>query len=187
VTTHPGWGPDGRADDPWAQAHPAAPNGGPVPYGPAAPPPVAPQPHRRRTRLVVIAAAVLAVLATVAGVFAQRTLASGPDSPQDVAETFMSAALRHDWRASWDLLCRSAQLDYGSVDRYVMVKAGAAALIGWSDTRGVTATVGEARPHGGSGPPSYVLDVQLSRAGETHDVQLIVVQEDDEFRVCGQP
>jgi hypothetical protein len=135
---------------------------------------------------VVLAAAVLAAVATVAGVLTHRGLTSGPDTPREAAEAFMSAGLQYDWRTSWELLCRSEQLDRGSLDRYTMVKEAAAAVIGRPDNAGMTVTVGEARPFEGPELEAYVVDVQLARGDETHDMQLVVVAEDDGFRACGQ-
>ena len=62
----------------------------------------------------------------------------------------------------------------------------AAVVIGRPDNEGTTVTVGEARFRGGSRPPSYVVDVQLARVDDRHDVHLVVVAEDDGFRACGQ-
>lgn len=123
---------------------------------------------------------------TAAGVLTYRGATSGPDTPQEAAEAFMSAGLRHDWRASWELLCRSEQLEHGSVDRYVMVKQGAAALVGWSEPGGATVSVGEARPHTRIESRAWLVDVQLARAGEIHDMQLVVVEEAGGPRACGQ-
>jgi hypothetical protein len=79
----------------------------------APPPPAAPGPIRRRSRLLLVGAAVLAVAATAAGVLTYRALGSGPDTPREAAEAFVSAHQRYEWRAAWELLCNSEQLEQG--------------------------------------------------------------------------
>jgi len=134
----------------------------------------------------VLRAAVLLVAAAVAGVLVHRTVTADPGTPQETAEAFMTAGLRQDWRASWELLCRPERLEHGSVDRYVLVKAAAAAMIGMSD-EGVTVSVREARPYPDAGPEAHLVEVRLARADETHDLQLVVVEEDGDWRACGGP
>ena len=201
MTMHRGWTPEGhdtsagappRASGPgtWPAFPPTPPvgaGGWPVQHGPdAPPPPAAPGSNGRRNRLLLVGAAVLAVAATVAGVLTHRALGSGPDTPQEAAEAFLSAGLRQDWRATWELLCRGEQLEYGSVDSYLMVREAAAAIVGSSNTEDVTVSVGEARPSAHSESGSWVVDAQLTRAGELHDLRLVVVAEDDGLRACGR-
>ncbi len=128
----------------------------------------------------------LAVAATAAGLVTHRALASDPDSPREVAEQFMAANQRDDRRASWELLCHAEQVELGPLDRYVRIKDAAVATVGPFDAD-LTVRVDEVRPHGRSSPQSYVVDVELSRDGETHHQELFVVQVDGGFRVCGDP
>lgn len=97
----------------------------------------------------------------------------------------MSAYQRHDWRASWELLCHSRQLELGPVDRYIRLQEAAAAMVE-PFTAGATTTVGEARPNGRSSPQSHVVDLIRFRAGESHRAELVVVEEQGDFRACGQ-
>jgi hypothetical protein len=188
VTTHPGWTPDGHDGDPGGGA-PTTPDGRPVPRGVGtALPPTAPDPDRRRTRLVVIAAAVLVTAAAVAGVLTHRTPLPdpGPDSPTDAAEAFVTAGLRHDWRASWELLCRSEQHERGPFDRYVSVQETASLVIGRPDDAGTTVRVGTAHPYTYVDLEAHLVELQLTRAGQTHEMHLVVVREEEGFRACGQ-
>ena len=122
---------------------------------------------------------------TAAGVLTYRGLTSGPDTPREAAEAFVSANQRYDWRASWELLCHAEQLEQGPLDRYVRAQEAAAAMVRpFRD--GLTVAIGQARPDGRSSPQSYLVDVHLSRADETHRAELVVVEEDDGFRACGQ-
>ena len=146
----------------------------------------APEPPRRRTRLLLIGAAVLAVGAMVAGVLTHRGLTTGPDdTPREAVENFLTANQRYDWRAAWELLCHTEQLERGPLDRYIRTQDAAVAVVGPLND-GLTITVGGARPNGRSSPPSYVVDVQLARAGDTHRMEMLAVEEDDGFRACGQ-
>ncbi len=97
----------------------------------------------------------------------------------------MSANQRYDWRTSWELLCHTEQLELGPLDRYVRTQDAAVAIVGPLND-GLTITVGAARPDGRSSPQSYLVDVHLSRADETHRAELVVVAEDGGFRACGQ-
>ncbi|TFV62250.1 hypothetical protein E4P41_07720 [Geodermatophilus sp. DF01-2] len=135
---------------------------------------------------MAVGATVLATVATLAGVVTHRAPTSGPDSPREVVEAFVTAGLSHDWRASWELLCRSEQLELGSLDRYVFVQEAAAAMLGRPDNEGTTVVVGAARPYAYVDREARLVEVQLARADETHEMQLVVVREDDGFRACGQ-
>ncbi|WNV74139.1 hypothetical protein [Geodermatophilus sp. DSM 44513] len=139
----------------------------------------------RYSHVLALCAAVLLVAAAVAGVVVHQTVTANPGTPQETAEAFMSAGLRQDWRASWELLCGPERLDHGSVDRYLLVKGATAAMVGMSDER-VTVSAGDARPHPDAGPEAHLVEVRLARAGETHDLQLVVVEEDGDWRACGQ-
>ena len=187
MTTPPGWTPDGHAAHPWALAHPTGSDPGLVPHGPgAALPPTAFHPHRRRTRLLLIGGAVLAVGAMVAGVLTHRGLTSGPDdTPREAVENFLTANQRYDWRVAWELLCHTEQLELGPLDRYIRTQDAAVAVVGPLND-GLTITVGDVRPNGRSSPQSYVVDVQLAQAGDTHRIEVLAVEEDDGFRACGQ-
>ncbi len=198
MTPHQGWTPESHDTSSWSPPRASGPGtwpppmppvgagGWPVQHGPdAPPPPAAPGPNGRRSRLLVIGAAALAVAATAAGVLTHRALGSGPDTPREAAEAFVSAHQRYEWRAAWELLCNSEQLEQGPLDRYIRTQEAAAAMVRpFRD--GLTVAIGQARPDGRSSPQSYLVDVHLSRADETHRAELVVVQEDDGFRACGQ-
>lgn len=187
MTTYAGRTPDGLAARPWSLAHPTGAEGLPVPHGPgAALPPTAPDPDRRRTRLVVITAAALVTTTTVAGVLTHRAPTPGPDSPTDAAEAFVTAGLRYDWRTTWELLCRSEQRERGPFDRYVSVQETASLVIGRPDNAGMTVVVGTAHPYTYVDLEAHLVELQLTRAGETHEMHLVVVREEEGFRACGQ-
>ncbi|RBY80549.1 hypothetical protein DQ238_08150 [Geodermatophilus sp. TF02-6] len=137
---------------------------------------------RRRT-ILVVAGVVLAVLGSGAAVLGVRALGE-PDTPQEAAEAFLTANQRYDWRASWELLCHSEQAGHGSLDHYIRTQDAAIAAVGPLDD-GLTVTVGAARPNGHSTPQSYVVDMVLSRGGESERSEMLVVEEDGGFRACG--
>jgi hypothetical protein len=199
VTPHQGWTPESHDTSSWSpprasgsgtwSAPPPPPGGAggrPVQHGPGAfPPPAAPGPNRRRSRLLLVGAAVLAVAAAAAGVLTYRGFTSGPDTPREAAEAFVSAHQRYEWRAAWELLCNSEQLEQGPLDRYIRTQEAAAAMVRpFKD--GLTVTIGEARPDGRSSPQSYLVDVQQSRGNQSHRTELVVVAEDGGFRACGR-
>lgn len=150
---------------------------------PADPPPAVPTPRRRRGLL--IGAAVLAVAATAAGVVTYRALASEPESPLGTAEAFFGAEQRHDWLASWDLLCHSEQRAVGSLERWISVKEATVATPG-QDYADVTVIVSGARLRPGSAPPSYLVDFWVGDGADMHPQQMLVVEEDGGLRVCDE-
>ena len=122
----------------------------------------------------------------VAGVLTHRGLTSGPDdTPREAVENFLTANQRYDWRVAWELLCHTEQLELGPLDRYIRTQDAAVAVVGPLND-GLTITVGDVRPNGRSSPQSYVVDVQLAQAGDTHRIEVLAVEEDDGFRACGQ-
>ncbi len=151
---------------------------------PTAPPP--PAPGRRRRRGVLVGAAVVALTATATGLVLWRALDTRADTPQAVAEAFLTAEERHDWAASWELLCRSDQLRHESFatfsdvqDRRVEIRNPA--------LEGETVTVEGVRPDERSARPSYVVDLKHDLGAAVYFDTLLVVEEDGDYRVCGMP
>jgi hypothetical protein len=145
-----------------------------------APPPVL---RRRWRRRAVVIAAALAVVATVAGVVVWRASTAEPESPEQVVEQFITADQRHDWAASWDLLCRSDRREVGSLDDWVHAKEATMAAAG-GDFADIPFVVLGSRARSDSGRQSYAVDFGMTRDGETSRQQLLVVEEDDGLRVC---
>jgi hypothetical protein len=135
-----------------------------------------------RRRNLVAGGTVLAVVALAAGIAASLTFASATRSPRAVAEAFVAANLRYDWRTSWELVCDRMQDEYGTVERW---SRGHDEAIAGPLTDGVTVDVGDIRPHGVSTPQYHDVEIRLSRGDETHLQQLLVVEEDGGYRVCG--
>jgi hypothetical protein len=198
VTTHQGWTPESHDTSSWSPPRASGPGtwpppptppfgagGWPVQHGPdAPPPPAAPGPNGRRQRLLLVGGAVLALAVMAAGVLTYRGLTSGPDTPREAAEAYVSAHQRYDWHTSWELLCNSQQLEQGPLDRYIGTQEAAAAMVKpFRD--GLTTTIGEARPDGRSSPQSYLVDVKQSLGNQSHRTELVVVAEDGGFRACG--
>ena len=146
----------------------------------------APFPHdrRRRRRLLLIGVAVLATAVATGGVVTSHASSTRPDSPPEVVEQFLAADQRHDWAASWALLCRTQQLEVGSFERYVRVKDETMVSAGL-DPADVSVTVAGARERPGSVPRSYLVTFWVGRDGETLRQEMLVVEQDGEFRVCG--
>ncbi|MGY1653331.1 hypothetical protein [Geodermatophilus sp. SYSU D01119] len=147
---------------------------------PAPPPPG----HRRRRRGLLVTAAVLAVAAVIGGVVARRVLGSRPDSPSEVVQHYLAADQRHDWRASWALVCSADREAIGSLEQYVNGKDGMMAVLG-RDIADVTVVVGGTRPRTDSTSRSYLVTVWIGHDGRMHREALGVVEEDGEYRVCG--
>ncbi|GAB3316178.1 hypothetical protein GCM10027451_32610 [Geodermatophilus aquaeductus] len=148
-----------------------------------APPPVHP---RRRRRIRIAGAAVVAVVLVTAGVAAWLTFTDAHRSPRAVAEAFLTANERHDWAASWELLCRSEQLRHESFAMWsdvqdLRVEIRSPAL------EGETVTVEDVRPNERSARPSYVIDLEHDLGSAVYFDTLLVVEEDGEYRACGQP
>ena len=155
-----------------------------VPSAPPSSPQSDPGTRAWRRRNLVAGRSVVTVVALVAGIAAWLAMSSDTRSPRAVAEAFLAANERHDWPASWDLLCAGERRAYGSLDR-------------WSDRHdlvveslppfdeGLTTSVGTVRPEAGSTPGAYVVDVHLARGSSFSIEPLLVVEEDGDFRACG--
>jgi hypothetical protein len=148
---------------------------------------VAVRPQRTsRRRNLLAGGTVLALVVLMAGITAWLTFTDAHRSPRAVAEAFLAANQRHDWSASWDLLCAGERRAYGSLDNWSSWHDLAAESLAPFD-EGLTATVSTVRPDTGSRPRSYVVDVELARGSSFSVETLLVVEEDGDFRACGQP
>jgi hypothetical protein len=148
-----------------------------------APPAVDPG-RRRRNRTA--AATVVAVVLVTAGVAAWLTFTDAHRSPRAVAEAFLTANERHDWATSWELLCRTEQLRHESFavwselqDLRVEIRSPA--------LEAETVTVEDVRPNERSARPSYIVDLEHDLGSAVYFDTLLVVEEDGEYRTCGQP
>ena len=150
----------------------------------AAAPPAADPGRRRRSRTA--AATVFAVVLLTAGTVAWLTFTDAHRSPRAVAEAFLTANERHDWAASWELLCHSEQVRHESFavfsevqDLLVEIRSPA--------VEAETVTVEDVRPDERSARPSYVVDLEHDLGSAVYSDALLVVEEDGEYRACGQP
>ncbi|NEM05432.1 hypothetical protein [Geodermatophilus normandii] len=125
------------------------------------------------------------MVALVAGIAAHLVFASETRSPRAVAEAFVAANQRYDWRGSWELVCHDVQAEYGTVERWSRSHDEAVAVTG-PLTDGVTVDVGDVRPRGISTSRSYVVDVRLVRGDEIRLEHLLVVGEQGGYRACGE-
>ncbi|MGX5653287.1 Rv0361 family membrane protein, partial [Geodermatophilus nigrescens] len=140
-------------------------------------------PGRRRRRGLLAGAVLLAVVALVGGVVASSVLGSRPDSPSEVVEQYLTADQRHDWTASWALLCSVEQEAAGSFEAYVRVKDATMATTG-VDVADITVVVGGARPWPDT-PASYLVTFWMEHDGQMRREEMAVVEQDGGFRVCG--
>jgi hypothetical protein len=148
-----------------------------------APPAAVGAPRRRN---LVAGGTVIAVVALVAAIATALTFASATRSPRAVAEAFVAANQRYDWRGSWELVCDGMQDRYGTVEHWSRSHDEAIAVVGpFAD--GLTADIGDVRPHGISTPRYYDVEIRLSRGDKIRRHQLLVVEEDGGYRVCGEP
>ena len=146
---------------------------------------VAVRPQRTsRRRNLGAGGTVLAVVALVASIAAWLTFTSPTRSPRAVAEAFVAANQRYDWRGSWELVCDGMRIQYGTVERWSRSHDEAIAVVG-PLAAGLTARAGDVRPHGISTPQYYDVEIRLSRGDEIREHQLLVVEEDGGYRVCG--
>ncbi len=178
MTAPHGWTPGGTAPS-WT------PGPGDWVVDPSATPP-SPDARPRRRRGLLIGAAVLPIAATVAGGLTWRALTSGPDTPQELAEEFLTARQGYDWTTSWELLCHSEQVVNGPLDRYIRLQDAAVATVGPLND-GLTFRVAGVRPNSRTTPQSHVVDVEFRRDDETHRMEMLVVEEDGGPRACGTP
>ena len=147
----------------------------------AAPPPA---PGRRRRRLVLVGAAVVALTATATGLVLWRALDTAADTPQAVAEAFLTANERHDWAAFWELLCHSERERLGSLAMWSDVQELDAEIRGPS-LADETVTVHRVRLDERSSPPSFLVDLEHDTGVAVYFDTLLVVEEADGLRACG--
>ena len=132
----------------------------------------------------MVVGTIAGVAATVVGVAAHLVLAPGPRSPQAVAEAFLTANERHDWAASWALLCRSEQEQVGSLAMWSDVQDLDAQIRGpWVADE--TTTVHRVRVDERSSPPSFLVDLEHDTGTAVYFDTLLVVEEAGDLRACG--
>ena len=140
--------------------------------------------RRRERRGPIWNGAVLTGFLVAAGfVVASMTLSPVP-TPRNVAKAYVEARFSRDWSAAWDLLCSPAQEAHGHFRAYADSSDHGFHFM----PRDVDVSTG--RLHGVDGQASAVAVPVTVSSGDLDykDFEvggdLIVVQEDDEFRVC---
>ncbi|MGY1696826.1 hypothetical protein ACI780_18160 [Geodermatophilus sp. SYSU D00814] len=141
-------------------------------------------PHARTGRspaLAVAGAVLLALLLAAAGVLTHRALAPDPDpDPPLQAVEEHPAVQRPDWLLSWRQLCAAAQRQPEAADRPVRIEDAVEALVEQYDA-GYTVSVGEVRR---TSSQTWAVDVEIGRDGDTHHVDLLVVDDGGGSRGC---
>lgn len=135
---------------------------------------------------MLLVGAIAAALGT-AGVLALGG-GGGPEAvtPRGTVEAYLTTALRGDYAANWDLMCRDEQRGQGPRERYIDRLADSFDVKDRSDLFSVDVRgVRSAEPPHDDG---FVVELLFShRSGSAFFEEALVVWEDDGFRVCGTP
>ena len=102
-----------------------------------------------------------------------------PTSPAAAVQQFEDARAADDWSRVWDLMCKAEQRAYGPEEQYLAANKGRPRL---AEDRWLAGDSVPLEPF-----PDEAWRVSVTLDGSRTSIEHLVIRENGELRVCGDP